>query len=108
METFAQCHGLPPNANIELREDSPNPTIVLHCDWPLAAPKPNTPKTSREVTLKLNSSATQMFLNADDGKRKVLDDRVQHIVQNYLKNDYQENDLQNKPFVIRIDRTDLK
>lgn len=107
VELFAQCDAFPKGANITLRNDTPELTIVLHCDWMLAHPKLNSKKTSRLITLQLTSSATQMFLDADKVALQTLDNSLQYIVRSCLKKDYRETDPQVEPFIIRIDKTNL-
>ncbi len=108
VELFAQCDDIPKGANIELRNDTPDVTIVLHCDWNLAEPKPSAKTTSREITLQLDSSATQLYLNANDVALPTLDKRLRIIVRNRLKNGYRETDSQDGSFIIRIGKNDLK
>lgn len=107
VELFAQCGDILKDANIVLRDNTPDLTIVLHCDWMLAEPKPGARKTSREITLQLASSATHLFLDADNVALPTLDKRLQIIVRNRLKNGYRETDSQDGPFIIRIDKSDL-
>ena len=105
-ELLSQCDGIPKRAIVSIREDAPNQTTVLHCDWILEKPKPSA-KKSKLITLQLTSLATQMFLDADEAMLLTLDKNLQSIVRNCMQKGYRETDSQNGPFIISIDDVDL-
>ncbi len=104
-ELFTQCDGIPKSARIFIREDAPNQTTVLHCDWILEETTPS--RKSRLITLQLTRLATQMFLDANKATLLTLDKSLQRIVRNRLKNVYKETDSQDGPFIIFIGDVDL-
>jgi len=106
-EVFEQCGVIPKEAMIVLHEYTPGLQIVLHCTWKISARRPLRSTISREITLRLAASATQMFSEAHDVALQTLDRKLQNIVRTRLRDGYSETDSNSRPFIIQIDNHDL-
>ena len=106
-KVFARCGAIPKDADIVLRDVDGWQTAV-HCTWkPPAQSELGGSNAIREITLQLTGVATKRFLEADEKRLMHLDARLSDIVQNRLRQGYEEARSDTGPFIIELDDRDF-
>ncbi len=106
-KVFGRCGAIPQDADIVLRDTGGWQTVV-HCTWkPPTQTELGGSKATREITLQLTGVATRRFLEADAKRLSHLDARLSGIVENRLRQGYEETESDTGPFVIELDDHDF-
>lgn len=106
-KVFARCGAIPEDADIVLGDVDGWQTVV-HCTWkPPTQTELGGSKATKEIILRLTGVATKRFLEADEKRLSHLDARLSDIVQNRLRQGYEETRSDTGPFIIELDDRDF-